>query len=384
MKEEKKERFDFKFLNTVMYIGAIIGIYYVLKNIGLMDKIIEALFSLMPVYIGFLVCWISMPLAHKLKKLGLNKTVSAFVSLIIIFGVLIVIFSFVIPIFVSELTNLIKEFPSLYTTVIEKINWIMTQKLHLEKGLEISTNLKDVAIVEKVQNNLGSIVNYSITTIQSVLGVLVTIGTAIVVSFFMVKDVDRFKSNIISFFSKNKKNTNRYKMILEIDETLMSYIKGMAIDSFIVGVLTTIVCMILGLDYAVVFGFLIMILNLIPYIGAILSYTIASLYALTVGGPILGLITLICLVAVQVIDANILQPNIVAKSVNLHPVVVLAGLIVFEVFFGIFGMIIAVPVLAVIKIILKYKFSVNFEEFEKEQEVKEKEKSKIKILNNKD
>ena len=181
MKEEIKERFDFKFLNTVMYIGAIIGIYYVLKNIGLMDKIVEALFSLMPVYIGFLVCWISMPLAHKLKKLGLNKTVSAFVSLIIIFGILIVIFSFVIPIFVSELTNLIKEFPSLYTTVIEKINWFMTQKLHLEKGLEISANLKDVAIVEKVQNNLGSIVNYSITTIQSVLGVLVTIGTAIVV-----------------------------------------------------------------------------------------------------------------------------------------------------------------------------------------------------------
>lgn len=380
MKEEIKEKFDFKFLNTVMYIGTIIGIYYVLKNIGIIDKVVEAFFSLVPVYIGFLVCWISMPLAHKLQKIGLNKTVSAFVALIIIFGILIIMFSFVIPIFVSELTNLIKELPSLYTTVIEKINWFMLEKLHLEKGLEISSNLKDVPIVEKIQSNLGNIVDYSINTIQSVLGVLVTIGTAIVVSFFMVKDVDRFKSNIISFFSKNKKNTNRYKMILEIDEALMSYIKGMAIDSLIVGILTTIVCMVLGLDYAVVFGFLIMVLNLIPYIGAILSYTIASLYALTVGGPVLAVITLICLVAVQVVDANILQPNIVAKSVNLHPVVVLAGLIVFEVFFGIFGMIIAVPALAVIKIILKYKFSVNFEEFEKEQQLEENQKSKVKKL----
>lgn len=376
MRENKTEKFDFKFLNTMMYIGAIIGIYYVLKNIGLMDKIVQAIFSLTPVYLGFLICWISMPLANKLRKLGLNKTISAFVALIIIFGLLIALFSFVIPMFVSQLTTLIKDLPHLYSTVVEKINWFLTEKLNFEQGLQIASNIQGLSLVEKIQGNFGMIVDYSINTLQSVIGVLITIGTTIVVSFFMVKDVDRFKSNIISFFSKNKKSSNRYKMILEIDETLMSYIKGIAIDSFIVGVLTTIVCMVLGLDYAVVFGVLIMVLNLIPYIGAILSYTVASLYALTVGGPILALITLICLVAVQIIDANILQPNIVAKSVNLHPVVVLAGLIVFELFFGIFGMIIAVPVLAVIKIILKYKFSFNFEEIEKEAK---KEQSAKKI-----
>ena len=120
--------------------------------------------------------------------------------------------------------------------------------------------------------------------------------------------------------------------------------------------------MVLKLDYAVVFGMIIMLLNLIPYIGAILSYTLASLYAFTVGGPILAIITFVALFLVQVIDANILQPNIVAKSVNLHPVVVLGGLIVFQLFWGVFGMIIAVPVLAIAKIILKYKFSVEAED----------------------
>ena len=143
----------------------------------------------------------------------------------------------------------------------------------------------------------------------------------------------------------------------------------------IVLVLTTIVCMVLGLDYAIIFGILIMILNLIPYIGAVISYTVASLYALTVGGPVLAIITFICLLVVQIIDANILQPNIVAKSVNLHPVVVLSGLIVFELFFGIIGMIIAVPVLAVLKIVLKYKFSISFEDMEMvEKKAEEKQK----------
>lgn len=367
MREEKVERFDFKFLNTIMYIGAIIGIYYVLKNIGIMDKIVEALLALTPVYLGILICWISTPLANKLRKIGLNKNISAVLALIIIFGILVALFSSIIPIFISQLTTLIKDLPNLYSTVVDKINWFLTENLNFEQGLQVPTNIQGTSIINNIQGNLGTIVNYSINTLQSVFGVFVTIGTTIVVSFFMVKDVDRLKSNIISFFSKNKKSGNRYKMVLEVEDALMSYIKGIAIDSFIVGLLTTVICLVLGLDYAIVFGVLIMVLNLIPYIGAIVSYAITSLYALTVGGPILALVTLICLIAVQIVDANILQPNIVAKSVNLHPVVVLAGLIVFELFFGVFGMIIAVPVLAVIKIILKYRFSVNFEELEKEE-----------------
>ena len=331
------------------------------KNIGLMDKIIEAFFSLTPVYVGFLICWLSKPLTNRLKKLGLNKTLSAFVSLIIIFGLIIALFAVVIPIFVSQLTTLIQDLPNLYKIAVDKINDLLINTLHFENGLQITENLQGML---KVQDNLENIVNYSINTLQSVLGVLITIGTTIVVSFFMVKDFDKIKANLISILSKNKKNEKRYNMIMEIDDILMSYIKGIVIDSVIVGILTTIVCMVLKLDYAILFGILIMVLNLIPYIGAIISYATATLYAFTVGGPVLAVITLICLVIVQIIDANILQPNIVAKSVNLHPVVVLAGLIVFEIFFGIFGMIISVPVLACIKIILKYKYSVNFEELE--------------------
>ena len=368
----EKEKFDFKFLNTIMYVGAIIAIFYVLKNIGLLDKIMLALVSLTPVYIGIIICWISMPFANKLRKLGLSKNVSAFLALILIFGILIVLFSFIIPMFVSQLTCLIKDFPSIYNSAVEKINWFLVEKVHLGDTFKLPDTQKSLEII---QNNLGKIVDYSINTVQSVFGVVVSIATSVVVSFFLVKDFDKFKNGIIVFLSKNRKDTKRYKMIIEADEMLMSYIKGMAIDSFIVGVLTTIVCMVLGLDYAIIFGILIMILNLIPYIGAVISYTVASLYALTVGGPVLAIITFICLLVVQIIDANILQPNIVAKSVNLHPVVVLSGLIVFELFFGIIGMIIAVPVLAALKIILKYKFSISFEDMEMvEKKAEEKQK----------
>lgn len=371
--EEKEEKFDFKFLNKLMYIGTIVIIYYVLKNIGIFDKIVEALLALTPVYLGIIICWLSMPLSNQLKKLGLSKSIAAIVSLIIIFGMIIVVFSMIIPLFIEQLSSLIKELPNIYSSVVTKINLFLYDRFGIESGLKISESIKDL---DFIRNYMGDVLTYSINTLQSAVGVIITIGTTIVVSFFMVKDMDKFKANTINLLTKNSKSSKRRKMILEIDETLNSYIKGVIIDSIIVGIMTTIVCMVLKLDYAVIFGIIIMFLNLIPYIGAIISYTIASLYALTVGGPILALITFVALFLVQVIDANILQPNIVAKSVNLHPVVVMGGLIVFELFWGVVGMIIAVPILATIKIIIKYKFSLELNEEEELIEKNQKRRKK--------
>ena len=158
---------------------------------------------------------------------------------------------------------------------------------------------------------------------------------------------------------------------------ITSYVKGNIIDSIIVGMLVVIVCSILKIKYGIVFGILTAFLNLVPYIGAILSEVLVAIYAFTTGGPIFAIITFICLLSVQIIDANILQPNIIAKSVNLHPVVVISGLIVFNLIFGIFGMLIAMPILASIKIILEYKFSIQFDDLLIDEEKKEKKKLKI-------
>lgn len=364
--KEIKTNFDFKFLNKVMYIGAIIGIFYFLKNLGIMDKIVDCIVSLMPVFLGLVICWISMPLTNKLKKLGLSKGMSAIISLIIIYGVLIAIFAIIIPVFAEQLTSLIKELPNLYDTAVNKINEFAKNNLGIEQEIDITSSLKNLDIV---QQYLGKILNYSLNTLQSILNIIISIFTTIVVSFFMVKDMDKIKAGIITFFSRNKKGSNRYKMINEMDTTLTAYVKGMIIDSFLVGVLTTIVCLVLGIDYSILFGCLIFVLNLIPYIGALLSELIVAIYAFTIGGPVFAIITFVCLLLVQIIDANILQPNIVAKSVDLHPVVVLAGLTVSNLLMGMVGMIIAVPVIALIKIWLNYKFSAEISEFSTISEV---------------
>lgn len=354
--EEKKDSFDFRFLNKLMYISTFIIVFYLLKSIGILDKITIVIKALIPVLLGIAICYFAMPLVNRLKKLGLSKNISAILSLIIIFGIIVILILVVTPMFIDQVTNLIKELPNIYAKITEMINSFITEKFGANNKIMISDSIKNLDIVKNFASNA---LNYVVSTLQNVISIVITIGTAIVVSFFIIKDMDKIKENIIMFLSKNKKNSKKYKMLQEIDITVMSYVKGIIIDSFVVGLLTTIVCLVLGLDYAFIFGILIMILNLIPYIGALLSYTIASLYALSVGGTIYAVVVFIALFLVQMVDANILQPNIIAKSVDLHPVVVLAGLIIFQLLFGIIGMIVAVPILAVIKIVLKYKFDFN-------------------------
>lgn len=362
----KENGLDFKFINLTIYGAAFIGLYFFLRNIGIMEKIFKGIAALTPVFVGIIVCWVSMPLVRRLRKIGFGKNISAFIALIIIFGIIGLAIGLLVPILVEQLTHLIKELPGIYSSVISFANKFLMENFDMQTGIDIKSSLKSLDFVE---GNLTNALNYSINTVQSVVGFVISFFTAIIISFFMAKDMDKFKENVIAFLSRNSKDDRKHKMIVEIDETCMSYIKGYALDSLIVGILTTIVCLILKIDYAVVFGLLLMIFNFIPYIGAILSYLVVTLYALATGGPVFALITFLCMAIIQIIDANILQPKIIAKSVDLHPVVVISGLIVFQLLFGIVGMLIAMPVLAGIKVYLKYKFNLD------EYEIEEKSKS---------
>ena len=289
--------------------------------------------------------------------MGLSKGLSATISLIIIFAIIILALAYIIPVLVTELTQFIKEVPSLYASAASKINVFLFEKFNLE--YKIPSSLGEINFLSS--GVVENILNYSIDTAQKAGSFLISVITAIMISFFMVKDMDRTKNSFIVLASKNGKNSNRYKMLVEMDEILNSYIRGLLIDSIIVGIMTTILCLVLQLKYAVIFGILITMLNLIPYIGAAISYCITSLYAFTVGGPVLAIITFVASFIIQMIDANILQPNIIGKSVKLHPVVVICGMLVFERLFGIIGMVIAMPVLALVKIFIKYKFDINFD-----------------------
>lgn len=363
-----KKEFDFRFLNKIMYVAAAIAIFYVCKNLGIVDMLLDINSALIPVYIGIVVCFLGMPISRRLRKWGMDKKWAALISLIIIYAIIALVFALVVPVFIKQIGEFISNFPTIYTNVVAKINDFMHTTLKISQEYSISTNFKELNYLDFVSKFKEDMLGYSITTVQSIFAVLIKFLTVIVISFFLVKDMEDINKKIIYKFSKNGKDKKRYTLITSIEGAVGSYIKGMVVDSVIVGILTTILCFVLKLDYALVFGLLITVLNFIPYVGAAISEIAIALYAMTVGGPFFGILTFGLCLGIQLLDSNILQPNIVAKSVDLHPAVVFIGLIIGELLFGMWGMLLAVPVIAIFKVIY-----VNSKD-----EIKEKLKVKLK------
>lgn len=378
-KQEKTKKFDFNFLNIAMYTIFGIIILYVLKNLGIWQKIVQVLVALTPVYVGIIICWLSSPIAKKFKKWGMKDKTAAFVSLFIILGFLILVIAFTVPIATKEISSLIDDMPNIYNNAVSGISNLMnnidSSKIDKAKIIDLSKQQLNFDLVKKYA---GNIVGFSISTVKGIGSTIVAIFTTIIVSFFLVKDVDKYKAKVINYLSKGNKKSKKYRMYTEIDDILISYVKGIVLDSFIVGILITIVCLILKIKYALIFGIISMVLNLVPYFGALFSELIVALYALSTNGIYFAILTFALAILVQIIDANILQPNIVAKSVNLHPIAVLSGLIAFNILFGFFGMVIAVPALAVIKIILKYSVTANIDDSVRDQTI-DKDVSNLKI-----
>ncbi|HNU81001.1 MAG TPA: AI-2E family transporter, partial [Bacillota bacterium] len=130
------------------------------------------------------------------------------------------------------------------------------------------------------------------------------------------------------------------------------FIRGQLLAALIVGILSSIGLSIIRLDFAILIGMTAGIANIIPYFGPILGSVPAVIVGLLSGNPVKALLAIIVLVAVQQIDGTLISPRIVGSSVGLHPVFVMLSMIIGGSYLGLLGMLIAVPIAAIIKMFL--------------------------------
>ena len=131
------------------------------------------------------------------------------------------------------------------------------------------------------------------------------------------------------------------------------FIASQFLDAIIVGILVTIALSIMGVKYAPLLGFFIGLFNMIPYFGAIIAVGISVLITAITGGISQAIWMLIVVIILQQIDANIINPKIVGKSLEISPLLVILAVTIGGAYFGILGMFLAVPVIAVLKIFVE-------------------------------
>lgn len=363
---EKKTRNWTKWLYWFTFAVAVIFVYKTVNSLEqIVDWLAELLSVLAPFAVGILIAYILYipcrkieTLYKKSKKIKIiakkARPLSVLTIYIIIVLLIILLINFIIPPLAQSVVDLTNNFNFYYETAVNKINELPEDSFW---KTEVITR-----IIKEVQNiNIKEIINVEVLTqyaqgaISFASGIF-DVFVAFIVSIYVLNS----RSQILAFFRKlanaifNKriyKNLDKY--FERTNEIFFHFLSSQFLDAIIVGILTSIAMAILGVKYAVLLGFMIGLFNLIPYVGAIIAVVIATMITLLTGGISQAIWMLVIVTILQQIDANIINPKIVGDSLEISPILVILAVTVGGAYFGIIGMFLAVPIIAILKVIIE-------------------------------
>lgn len=335
----------------LIFIIVLSGIV-ILKELNILNILLNILCVLSPIFIGFIIAWLFNPLVKKINSKGINKVLSIIIVYLLIFISLFIFIRIFIPVLYNELNDLLILFPKL----IDKTNHVLDNLIikFSKKGIDISS-IKNYLNISLYSNLKSFTNNLPKNVINIVLNLFSTIGTilmGLVVGIYMLIDFERIKEYFLKLIPK-KYRSNTKNLLESIDNEVRKTVNGTFLVALMVLVGDTILFSLIGLKSPLLFGLLCGITDLIPYIGPYIGGAAAVLVGFGQSKTI-GFLTLICAFIIQLIENNILQPIVMSKATKLHPITIMIGLLIFGHFFGIIGLLLSTPILALLKVILSY------------------------------
>ena len=353
-----------KILNLV-YIAMIIGIIFIatllIKEWGILKFVMTILKVATPFFIGFVIAWLFNPLVVKLENRGWNRAVASMVIFLVFILIIFAFFSMLIPTIYTQLNDLIASLPGIYNSIK---NWITNLLNNFN-----SSDMVDVASIEanifKTMEDLGTNITTNLPSmIMNIVGVvfsgLGTMAISLVVGLYLLFDFNNATDHLLKYIPK----THKYEietLINQIGEELRKCVRGTLTIACMVFVCDSLGFALAGLKAPILFGLLCGITDLIPYIGPYIGGAAAVIVGFS-QNPMTGIIVLSVAVIVQLIENYVLQPVVMSKTVELHPVTIIIGLLIFGHFFGIIGMILAMPIMSLIKVVYRF-FATKYDWF---------------------
>ena len=353
-----------KWLYWFGFAIAVIIFYKLLDNLTSIGSSISNFFKiLMPFIMGALIAYILYIPCSRIEK-GLQRskfefvrnkkrTLSIFIVYIIVLLLLIILVNCILPPVINSIKDLVNNIPSYYTTLTGIINDLPEDsifvKLNIKESLAklASINFEQYISIEYITGYLKGIMNFATGLFDIFVTIMISIYTLSergrIVSFLKKVSSALFGIEKYSVISKYFKKTN---------EVFFNFISGQLIDAVLIGIISVIIMSILKVKYAVLLGFIIGLFNLIPFFGAIVAVGISIFITVCTGGISKAVWLAVIILLAQQVDANIINPRILSDKLKISPILVIISVAVFGAYFGVLGMFLAVPIVAVVKLIL--------------------------------
>jgi len=334
----------FYIILVFLIIGLAIFIYF------FTDKIFKIL---SPFFIAVVIAYIIYPLVIKFERKGLKRNISiiiiyVFIALVLIFfGIYIMphVFNNAKELF-NTLPHITNKYQVIFNSFISKVktsNWPPEIKDLIFSEIDHGTNF--------VQSYASQAMKKSLTLVASSVLILFDVVLSMIIAYYFLKDIEGIKRSTLLLAPKRMRN-DLINIGRELNGIVTHFIQGQLLTAFIVGFMETIGLLIVHVKYPFILGVLGGIANIIPYFGPILGAIPAVAIAL-LESPTKALLTALVFVIVQQIDNAFISPKIIEGKLGLHPVTTIIAVLIGGEFFGIIGMLVAVPITAMIKVIVK-------------------------------
>lgn len=310
---------------------------------------------LLPFVAGMAVAYFLDPLADRLERAGLSRLAATSVITASFFLVVVVALAILVPVIEDQVLAFAHKVPGYVDTLNERL-----QPLLVEAKKRLSP--RDI---EKLRSSVGeyagTFASWGLGALRSVLSgslavfnVLSLVFITPVVTFYLLRDWDKMVARVDSWLPRDHADTIRTQM-KEINRTLSGFIRGQATVCLCLGLIYGIGLSVVGLDLGLVIGLGAGVLSFIPYLGSIAGFVTGMGLALAQGADWhLPVFVAVVFAIGQVAEGNFLTPKLVGDKVGLHPVWIMFALLAFAALFGFVGLLLAVPLAAVIGVLVRF------------------------------
>tara|TARA_Y100000389_G_scaffold38141_1_gene32445 strand:- start:13431 stop:14450 length:1020 start_codon:yes stop_codon:yes gene_type:complete len=302
---------------------------------------------LSPFIFSAIIAYLFSPVILKLEKFGLTRPTSSAIILILFFTILATIFTNLLPSLFLELSHFLKKLPTYIDNLLIKISSFLN--IGLKDQLIDSGNVSEIlSFSDNIFSNIANSTNVAIDVVAS-------FAITPIITFYFLKDWEKMISSIQKYLpTKYKKRIG--EVVTDVDQVISRYLRGQLTVCLILSLIYSISLNYLGLNYGFLIGIITGILSFIPYVGMLIGVSSAYIVALFQWGFIpmyFGLIAIIFIIG-QIVESNYFTPKLVGDQVGIHPVWIIFGLFVFGILFGFIGLLMAIPLTAISKILLQY------------------------------
>ena len=312
---------------------------------------------LTPFLVGMLFAYLGDPIADRLEALGLGRSTSVtlvFVGLtLLLAGVVLLL----VPILGGQIDALIKQLPAL-------LDWLQNQALPwVERTLDISVSRIDLQAVrqavtahwESTGTVAGAVLSRVTTSSLALLGLLTNLALIPVVTFYLLRDFDVLVARIKGLLPRRVEPTVSL-LAKECDEVVAAFLRGQLLVMLALGIIYSAGLWLVGLKLGIIIGLVAGLVNIVPYLGFIIGIGAASLAAVVQFDQpwtALALVWLVFMIG-QTLEGTILTPLLVGDRIGLHPVAVIFAVLAGGQLFGFVGVLLGLPVAAVIMVLLRH------------------------------